>query len=236
LSDAALERALNGFTTGLGRRIDLLGFDACLMGAWEVASAVAPFADVLVAAPELVPSAGWPLARVLARLKQYEATATARDFSAEIAREFQRASRHHLLLSVLDLTGVAAIDLSLDEMSRAALVDRCQLRSEWLSGAYRYRESDTVDLAALAKSVERAGCSAEMRTAASKLTAALDESRISVTCQPSSCGSGGLTLHLPLERPEQSYLDPAAAWNRHTHWSKWLQASSPIRTRVGGLR
>lgn len=49
----SLTRALNG------RRLDLLGFDACLMGMVEVAYALRGVADVLVGSEELVPGNGW---------------------------------------------------------------------------------------------------------------------------------------------------------------------------------
>ena len=40
-------------------RLDLLGFDACLMSSYEVASAMAPLADRMVASQELEPGHGW---------------------------------------------------------------------------------------------------------------------------------------------------------------------------------
>ena len=40
-------------------RLDLLGFDACLMATYEVASALAPYADHLLASEELEPGHGW---------------------------------------------------------------------------------------------------------------------------------------------------------------------------------
>ena len=45
---------------GLGnRRLDLLGFDACMMGCVETALTVSPFADYLVASQELEEGYGW---------------------------------------------------------------------------------------------------------------------------------------------------------------------------------
>lgn len=39
--------------------LDLLGFDACLMATYEVASTLAPYADYMVASEELEPGHGW---------------------------------------------------------------------------------------------------------------------------------------------------------------------------------
>lgn len=42
-----------------GRKFDLIGFDACLMGSAEVAKALAPYGDYLVASEEVEPGDGW---------------------------------------------------------------------------------------------------------------------------------------------------------------------------------
>ncbi|WP_237478622.1 clostripain-related cysteine peptidase [Lichenibacterium dinghuense] len=49
-------------------RLDVLGFDACLMAMVETAYAFAPTVDVLVASEELEPGPGWPYAAWMARL------------------------------------------------------------------------------------------------------------------------------------------------------------------------
>jgi len=55
-------------TTGI-ERFALVGFDACLMGHLEVAAAVAPHADVMVASQELEPALGWAYASFLSALR-----------------------------------------------------------------------------------------------------------------------------------------------------------------------
>lgn len=53
--------------TGIDR-FDLVGFDACLMGHLEVAVAVAPHADIMVASQELEPAMGWAYAAFIDEL------------------------------------------------------------------------------------------------------------------------------------------------------------------------
>lgn len=48
-----------------GRRIDLIGMDACLMAMVEGARELAPFADFFVASQEVEPMEGWPYAGIL---------------------------------------------------------------------------------------------------------------------------------------------------------------------------
>ena len=42
-----------------GRHFDIVGFDACLMATLEVANALAPYADYMIASQELEPGGGW---------------------------------------------------------------------------------------------------------------------------------------------------------------------------------
>ncbi|MEQ9032254.1 MAG: pre-peptidase C-terminal domain-containing protein [Aggregatilineales bacterium] len=55
-----LENALKQITQETGiTTLDILGFDACLMGGFEVYSAIAPYGSYAVASEELIPGDGW---------------------------------------------------------------------------------------------------------------------------------------------------------------------------------
>jgi hypothetical protein len=61
-SDMNLAEVRDGIAAGvagLDGKLDLLAFDACLMATYEVAAAVEPFAELLVASEELVPNDGF---------------------------------------------------------------------------------------------------------------------------------------------------------------------------------
>ena len=60
LDHLTLEELQQGIEdAGLGRKLSFIGFDACLMGSLEVASALAPYADYMIASQETEPAAGW---------------------------------------------------------------------------------------------------------------------------------------------------------------------------------
>jgi hypothetical protein len=65
--DVALASALE--QTGL-EKIDVVGFDACLMSQIEVMKAVAPYADYLIASQEVIPGAGWEYVTPLTAMAQ----------------------------------------------------------------------------------------------------------------------------------------------------------------------
>lgn len=58
-----LDEIEDGLGRGLERagldRLTLVGFDACLMATWEVAGALAPFAEYLLASEQVEPGHGW---------------------------------------------------------------------------------------------------------------------------------------------------------------------------------
>lgn len=60
LSLTEIEQALKQITQDTGvSKLDLIGFDACLMSSYEVYSAIAPYGRYAVASEELVPGDGW---------------------------------------------------------------------------------------------------------------------------------------------------------------------------------
>jgi len=64
-----LAKALKGIQKALGgKKLDLLGFDACLMAQLEVFDMVAPYAEVAVASEEVEPALGWAYQGFLSKL------------------------------------------------------------------------------------------------------------------------------------------------------------------------
>jgi len=109
-------------------KLDLLGFDACLMATYEVASALAPLADRMLASQELEPGHGWDYTALQvvpdnggvdadqlsgALIDGFAAQAESQETDAEIT------------LSLVDLTQMAAVDTALAAFS-GALVEQAE--------------------------------------------------------------------------------------------------------------
>jgi clostripain len=116
--------ALKGAERETGR-LELLGFDACLMGNLEVSEALAPFARTLVASEELVPGAGWnyvPLIRSLKRHPESDGRALG-EVIADSFRDYfskaDRASGHGVTLSVIDPAAMRGVEDAMGALSRA---------------------------------------------------------------------------------------------------------------------
>ena len=60
-----LRNALNTIYTDLGIKLDILGFDACLMGMIEIAYQVRDYVDYVVFSEEVIYEYGWPYSEIL---------------------------------------------------------------------------------------------------------------------------------------------------------------------------
>jgi hypothetical protein len=122
-----LPAIVGGVRAGLaaaGRdRLDLIGFDACLMAEVDVASALAPFTDRLVASAQTEPGAGWDWT--------FLAGATAGDDPDQLAARIVAAYRAFYAdnpagadatLSVLDLSELDELDTALGYLSAGIVV------------------------------------------------------------------------------------------------------------------
>ncbi len=119
-----------GISEGLERagvdKLDLLGFDACLMASYEVASAVAPLADRLVASQELEPGHGWDYGAL--RLLAEDPDATADQLGAAlldgfVAQAEAEGTADGITLGLVDLTRMDEVDAAMAAFS-GALAER----------------------------------------------------------------------------------------------------------------
>lgn len=231
LVDGSFEQAMSALRDGLGKRIDVLGFDACLMGAWEVASAVSPFARFLVASPELVPLSGWPLGAIVEEFAAAPAQAP-RALSLSIVKHFDAAGRRHTTLSVFDLDRIPAVSNALDGLAHEALTSGCAFEPEWLDETLTYRAPGAADLGALASRIADE-CGPKVRKHAAALEQELARARVGRSCKKQYCEGVGLSVHAPRGSEELTYA--SASWNRFPAWSRWIHHSRSNEERAEGM-
>lgn len=106
LTDASLQQILaHAQKLRGGKKTDVVAFDACLMADVEVAYALAPYADYLVASQETIPGEGYGYDQVLMRPAQGKITA--RQFAMNAVAAYETV--YHGVVSNYTLS---AIDLS----------------------------------------------------------------------------------------------------------------------------
>ncbi len=87
LSMLELDQAFSAITTTLGRQLDLVGFDACLMAQFDVIKLLAPYADYAILAEETEPAMGWAYDITFPKLLDNPAMSVA-DLGTEIVKDY----------------------------------------------------------------------------------------------------------------------------------------------------
>ncbi|MDX1992510.1 MAG: clostripain-related cysteine peptidase [bacterium] len=105
-------------------KFDLIGFDACLMGAFEVYQTLQPHAQYAVASSELVPGNGWNYTDTLLDLLDFP-DMDARQFGTSVVDRFVeyytdvQTNYRTFTLSLIDLSKMAALDQAMQTFVEA---------------------------------------------------------------------------------------------------------------------
>jgi hypothetical protein len=226
-----LAEITDAISTGLDEagvdKLDLLGFDACLMANYEVASAVAPLADRLVASQELEPGHGWDYGSL--QLLADNPDATADELGHEILAGFsgqatEQGTQDQITLALIDLTKMGAVDKAVDDFASALSEQSADVapavgQSEVTTLAFGKSPDETQDkhLSDLGQLAGAIGESApEVADQADAVVSALDGAVLDSVDGVGTAGATGLSIYLPpvADLADGAYLDvPSAdAW------------------------
>ncbi|MDR5781020.1 clostripain-related cysteine peptidase [Caballeronia sp. LZ065] len=176
---AQLTQSIQAAVAATNIHFDVIGFDACLMATVEVASALAPYADYLLASEENEPGPGWNWQALV-----QNATADAKTFGQVVADAFilkqaqaQEPADASATLSLVDLSKTGAVRSALDTLAQqlsSAVTDA----QSWLVVAQSrlastsFGGADETDIVNLAAHLSAGGVAAQAANALSEATAA----------------------------------------------------------------
>lgn len=218
LSLAEIEGAIAAGLEGAGiDKLDLLGFDACLMATYEVASTLAPYADRMLASQELEPGHGWNYRTLQVLVDEPGAPVDALG-SALIAGFADQAAESgtdaEITLALIDLTRMAAVDAALAAFGTAlteGAADVAPIVGRARAGALGFGRSpdpfeDThmTDLGILASQI---GVDAlDVSDPADALVRAINDAIVDKVDGQATKGATGLSIYFP---PEGDFFNPA---------------------------
>lgn len=236
LDNQELQRVLATAHQRLGRKVDMVGMDACLMTMIEVAYQLRDHAEVLVGSEEVEPGAGWPHAAILGDLTK-NPTMTAAEFGAAIVHHYLESYRHGgevATQSAIDLANLDVVVDAVDQLGRqllggiktasvaAAVMGARRRTLQFYDGLY-------VDLHDLAEHLATTTGLGRVTDACRRLQRVLDggEGPRPIIAQ-GHVGAGmararGLSIYFPAFRAPSDYyreLDFA----RRTRWADFLDA------------
>lgn len=212
-------------------RLELIGFDACVMGSLEVARTLAPVARYLVASEEIEPADGWDYASLLAALTgtpSMDGAAFGRVIVDSYRDYFAKASVHELkekakavTLAVIDLDRIGALDTAVAGLGSGAgsLVARAG-HDGWVRIAHARGESEeygrtaavsgvappgseVYDLRHLAENLKKHAADKASAAAADAVLGALDKAVIYGVHGEARPHAGGLSIFFP---PDEATL------------------------------
>lgn len=205
LSLAGIRDAVAG---GLDRagvdRLDLIGFDACLMATYEVAQNLEPVARTLLASEELEPGHGWNWEAVTAPGGTVSTVDLAQGVVDGFAAQSIDLGTSGVTLSLVDLDRLGAVDEAFDAMTAAVDTDAAGLVGRISSGraealgfgrdpdpTYDMHMVDVGHLASLLADIE------PMADAASQLESAIDEAVLVNVTDATTQQATGLAVYFP---------------------------------------
>jgi hypothetical protein len=227
ISNGDYARALGAITNALGDKLDLVGFDACLMGMWEVAEATAPYAHVLVASEETIPLSGWSYDEFLGSLIATPSI-TAPALGISIVDTYHAASSENSTLAVSDLDTTPALHQQMSAFADAlradpALYGKIEIaRAASQSFAWIDDDRDLRDFAERVSSIS--GASPALVAASQALITQLDLTILHSQAQSSHPDAHGLSLYLPARgsQMDTAYTNTGAVWSQSTTWDEFL--------------
>lgn len=134
LDNQELKRVLARAQRLLGRKVDVVGMDACLMTMLEVAYQLKDHARVLVGSEELEPGAGWPHSLILADLTK-NSKMTPAELGATVVQRYVQSYRHRAeeaTQSAIDLGQLGDLVDAVDLLARRILAN---IKNAALAGA-----------------------------------------------------------------------------------------------------
>lgn len=208
-------------------KLDLLGFDACLMATYEVASTMAPLADRMIASQELEPGHGWDY-RALSLLED-DPSADVDTLGKAIIDGYQGQAEEQetssgITLSMVDLTKMGAVDDALSAFGKA-LTDRAATvapvvgreRAKALGFGRSPDPTEDTHMTDLGQLAAAIGVEAlDVADLADTLVKALNDAVVERVDGAATKGATGLSIYFPPDadyfQPEYGEVEQAKGW------------------------
>jgi hypothetical protein len=213
-----------------GRKIDLLGMDACLMNMVEVAYQLRESVNVIVGSEIEEPFDGWPYAEILSRLtaKPRQDAATLAHWIVKSYLLSYKGKDETVTQSALDVTQIGGITTKIGALSEA-LLTALETDSKLIATAWRrsprFYDDNYIDLACFARNL-RKKADADLRARADDLLATLKAGKGRAILLQGKIGKEvrgtcGLSIYFPADRINPAYR--ALDFCGDCKWARFLE-------------
>jgi hypothetical protein len=216
--------------TGVAK-LDLIGFDACLMAQLDVFQTIAPYAQVAVASAELEPTLGWAWDAWLGALTA-NPSQDARTIAGVIVDSYISSyqSTEDITLAAFDLAQIDQISAGLDRLAGALLTgtpgDGATIaHARTAVDVYAPNTTEqfnAVDLGHLSQLLASHGATVEVVKAAATMANAIQHARLAYGAGSSHRDGSGVSIYFPATAAE--YLRAYEHDSPLTRWATFLKA------------
>ncbi len=221
-----LEDALSAISIQMGKNIDIVGMDACLMAMTEVAYQIKDYADILVASEENVPNDGWPYDTILAQLAA-NPTMSSTQLATDIVDQYIYSYFYNdVTQSAIDLSYMDTLTTQLSNFAQAIKSDTITPSINYINAAYSsqyYGDPDFIDLYDFCNNVLIYSYSVQVKSIALNIKQTLISSVVinSNYNGSSASDSQGLSIYFPWYYGYSSYYN-YTNFAQDTFWNEML--------------
>ena len=231
--DMALRTAQS--QTGI-EKLDLIGFDACLMAQIDVLQTIEPYGQVAVASAELEPNDGWAWDIWLKQLQanpSQQPAAVATSIVDAYQAYYKNKNDDTVTLAAFDLAKIGVVRDGLNTLSDAMIKEldgSYQAIAEARSSVDAYsqpkpEEFNAVDLGDFARLVSQQSDRGEVGSAAQALGKLIDDARIAEWHASFHDRSTGMSVFFPqVAELYPDFYDQGSPIPHNTSWASFLKA------------
>src|SRR5665648_130345 len=221
-----LEYALSAISTQMGKKIDIVGMDACLMAMTEVAYQIKDYTDILIASEENSPGDGWPYDTILAQLVS-NPLISPKQLAADIVDKYIYSYPFdNVTQSAIDLSYMNELAGQLSSMADVIRSDTLTPKNAYLNAAYYsqyYGDPDFIDLYDFCNQLLTYSNSFEVKNIALNIQQTLNYAIIkSGYSSGSVSGSKGLSIYFPWYYAYNSNKYNSTNFAQDTFWDEML--------------
>ena len=196
-----LEYALSAINTQMGKKIDIVGMDACFMAMTEVAYQIKDYVDILVASEESEPFDGWPYDTILGELVG-NPPISSEQLAVDIVDKYIFSYPYgNVTQSAIDLSYMDTLTSQLSNLALAIMDDSLTLKSKYILASVNsqyYKDPDFIGLYDFCNQLSAYSNSLEVKNIALDIQQTLNYVVIKSGYNGGSVsGSKGLSIYFP---------------------------------------
>jgi hypothetical protein len=222
-----LEYAFSAISAQMGKNIDIVGMDACLMAMTEVAYQIKDYADILVASEGNEPGDGWPYDTILDQLVS-NPFMSPKQLSTDIVDKYIYSyPSYDVTQSAIDLIYIDTLATQLSNLALAIMSDTLTPSINYINAAYysqHYGDPDFIDLYDFCSKVLIYSYNVQVKSIALSIQQTLISSVVINSNYNgwSVSGSKGLSIYFPWYYTYNSNKYNSTNFTQDTFWDKML--------------